>query len=77
METNEERVLAYKLAKEIDPKDLVEVSGGSLQGTAGPIGTERSLDGNAGILITVCIQLKNIQRPCTKFTNRICNAMFT
>lgn len=28
METNEERVLAYNLAKEINPKDLGEVSGG-------------------------------------------------
>ena len=47
MEKVEERVLAYKLAKEIDLKDLAEVSGGNatVQKTGGPTGNEKSLDG--------------------------------
>lgn len=49
MENVDERVLAYKLAKEIDLKDLAEVSGGNanatVQKTGGPTGTEKSLDG--------------------------------
>lgn len=49
MEKVDERVLAYKLAKEINLKDLAEVSGGNanatVQKTGGPTGTEKSLDG--------------------------------
>ncbi len=45
MERNEERVLAYKLAKEIDLKDLEEVSGGSIQPTVKITGSNTSPDG--------------------------------
>lgn len=39
MEKNEERVLAYKLAKEIDINDLDDISGGSVRPTGGPTGS--------------------------------------
>lgn len=38
MQENDDRVLAYKLAKEVDLKELDEVSGGSLDRTAGTTG---------------------------------------
>jgi hypothetical protein len=46
MEKLDDRVLAYKLAKEIDLKDLEKVSGGSVGGSAGPTGRTGSMDGN-------------------------------
>lgn len=46
MEKFDGRVLAYKLAKEIDPRDLEEISGGTVRGTAGPSGRTGNMDGN-------------------------------
>lgn len=51
MQKIEERVLAYKLAKEIDLKDLDEVSGGSLQPTAQITGNSSSPDGSADVSV--------------------------
>ncbi len=45
MEKVDERVLAYKLAKEIDLKDLDEVTGGSVKPTGHVTGNEKSPDG--------------------------------
>lgn len=48
METNQERILAYALAKELNPKDLGEVSGGGVtwtnNRTVTPTGDVRSPD---------------------------------
>lgn len=53
MEKNKERVLAYKLAKEIDHKDLVEVSGGGFchRPSGGVTGSPSSMDGNIDVVI--------------------------
>lgn len=52
MEKIEERVLAYKLAKEIDINDLDEISGGSVKPTAGPTGSyPGNMDGGADTTI--------------------------
>ncbi|WP_156935633.1 hypothetical protein [Legionella fairfieldensis] len=47
----EERVLAYTLAKEIDYKDLDEVSGGSVQTTAQVTGNVSSPDGAGDVTV--------------------------
>lgn len=47
-----ERVLAYTLAKEIDNKELAEVSGGSVQATLRPTGSSpRDYDGVADVSV--------------------------
>lgn len=51
MEKVDDRVLAYKLAKEIDLKDLDEVSGGTVRGTAGPTGSTGNMDGNVDVTV--------------------------
>lgn len=51
MELINDRVLAYKLAKEIDPQDLKEVSGGSVRGTAGPTGNIGNMYGNVDVTL--------------------------
>jgi hypothetical protein len=51
MEKNEERILAYTLAKEIDPKDLDEVSGGSFKPTGGVTGSPSNPDGFGDVTV--------------------------
>ncbi|KTD33579.1 hypothetical protein Lnau_2330 [Legionella nautarum] len=45
MENNKERILAYKLAKELSPEDLGKVAGGSVEGTVKVTGNSSSPDG--------------------------------
>lgn len=51
MKKDEERVLAYKLAKEIDFQDLDEVSGGSMRSTVRLTGNSSSADGAGDVSV--------------------------
>lgn len=54
MEKQQERVLAYKLAKEIDHDQLSDVSGGSWMTsrmTFGPTGSSGSQDGHVDVVV--------------------------
>ncbi len=57
METNQNRVLAYNLAKELDPKELNDVSGGANSWSSthhysgGPTGQIGSMDGKVDVSV--------------------------
>ena len=51
MENQNERVLAFKLARKLDDDDLKKIAGGTSKRTAGPTGNSSNYDGEVDVSI--------------------------